>query len=105
MNILPKALTDLVDAFGLLPGVGSRTAERYAYYLVRNESIKSQKIATALTSLHEGVKYCPITFALIDSTDDISPLYSDPKRNRRLVAVVAEPLDQALDLDGRRRVL
>ena len=95
MNILPKALTDLVDAFGLLPGVGSRTAERYAYYLVRNESIKSQKIATALTSLHEGVKYCPITFALIDSTDDISPLYSDPKRNRRLVAVVAEPLDIA----------
>ena len=38
MQILPPALTDLIEAFGLLPGVGPRTAERYAYYLVRHAS-------------------------------------------------------------------
>ena len=50
-------------------------------------------MADALTSLHSNIKLCPKTFALIASDEDVSPLYNDPKRNKRLVAVVAEPLD------------
>jgi len=76
-----------------LPGVGARTAERYAYYLVRREPAKAEQLAAALTGLHSGIKYCPVTFALISSDEDVSPLYSDPRRDKKLVAVVAEPLD------------
>jgi recombination protein RecR len=43
--------------------------------------------------LHSHVKTCPVTFALIDEGEDISPLYSDPTRNKQLIAVVEEPLD------------
>ena len=43
--------------------------------------------------MHEKVKSCPVTFALIDSKLDVSPLYSDPSRNKQIVAVVEEPLD------------
>lgn len=93
MHILPIALTNLIEALGSLPGVGSRTAERYAYYLVRHDPSKSSKLAETLQSLHSGVKYCPKTFALIDADEEISPLYSDPKRDKQLIAVVAEPLD------------
>lgn len=93
MNILPVALTNLIEALGSLPGVGSRTAERYAYYLVRHDPSKSSRLAEALLSLHSGVKYCPKTFALVDADEEISPLYSDPKRDKQLIAVVAEPLD------------
>lgn len=93
MNILPAALQDLIDAFGNLPGVGSRTAERYAYYLVRRDPSKARQIAQALTALHGEIKYCPVTFALIDAKDTVSPLYEDPKRDKTLIAVVAEPLD------------
>jgi recombination protein RecR len=92
-ELLPPALTKLIEALGNLPGVGPRTAERYAYYLVRREPAKSEQLAQALTSLHSGVKYCPRTFALISSDDDVSPLYDDPRRNKQVVAVVAEPLD------------
>ena len=92
-ELLPKALTDLVEALGNLPGVGVRTAERYAYYLVRKDRSKSANLAEALARLHDGIKYCPKTFALIDAKQEVSPLYSDPKRDRKLVAVVAEPLD------------
>jgi len=92
-ELLPPALTDLIDALGNLPGVGPRTAERYAYYLVRREPAKTEQLAAALTSLHAGIKYCPKTFALISADEDVSPLYSDPRRDRKLVAVVAEPLD------------
>lgn len=93
MQLLPPALEKLIEALGNLPGVGPRTAERYAYFLVRREPAKAEQLAAALTNLHAGVKYCPKTFALIASDQDVSPLYSDPRRNKQLVAVVAEPLD------------
>jgi len=92
-ELLPPALTKLIEALGNLPGVGPRTAERYAYYLVRREPAKAEQLAAALTGLHGGIKYCPKTFALISSSDDVSPLYSDPRRDKKTVAVVAEPLD------------
>src|SRR6185312_8348418 len=46
-----------------------------------------------LLSLHKNVKYCPKTFALIEASEDLSPLYTDPRRNKRLIAVVANPFD------------
>jgi recombination protein RecR len=42
---------------------------------------------------HSGVRYCPKTFALIAADQEVSPLYADPRRDRTVVAVVAEPLD------------
>lgn len=93
MNILPKALEDVIEALTKLPGVGSRTAERYAYYLLRNDKTKSLDIAATLQHLHSGIAYCPVTYALIDADQDVSPLYSDPRRNKQQIAVVAEPFD------------
>ncbi len=92
-ELLPPALTNLIDALGNLPGVGPRTAERYAYYLVRHDPAKASQLASSLSALHSGIKYCPRTFALIAAGQEVSPLYSDPRRDRTLVAVVAEPLD------------
>ncbi|MFA5004019.1 MAG: recombination mediator RecR [Candidatus Saccharimonadales bacterium] len=93
MNLLPPALEKLIEALGNLPGVGPRTAERYAYYLLRHDQTKSDQLAHALTDLHAGIKYCPKTFALIAAEADVSPLYSDPRRDKKVIAVVAEPLD------------
>lgn len=92
-NLLPKALEDLIESLGVLPGVGARTAERYAYYLLKSNPDKSKNLVEALGKLHTDVKNCPITFALIDSSLDVSNLYSDPKRNKKIIAVVEEPLD------------
>jgi recombination protein RecR len=92
-SILPPALQDVIDAFGLLPGVGPRTAERYAYYLVRQSRDDSKKLADALSKLAAGVGYCRKTFALVPAGQDISDLYDDPRRDKHTVAVVAEPFD------------
>jgi recombination protein RecR len=102
MQILPAALTTLIDALGTLPGVGPRTAERYAYHLVQRDPHKSLQLADALTSLHAGIKSCPKTFALMSADQEISPLYTDPKRDKKLIAVVAEPFDiVALEKTGQ----
>ncbi len=101
-QLLPGALVRLVEELGKLPGVGARTAERYAYFLLKSEAHTSKKLAIALSELHDKVKTCPITFALIDSDQEISPLYDAPHRNKQLVAVVEEPLDiVALERTGQ----
>ncbi len=91
--MLPKSLVELIDALGKLPGVGARTAERYAYYLLRADEQISTELASAISAVHHGVKICPVTYALIDSSEEISPLYTDSQRDRTTIAVVEEPLD------------
>ena len=91
--MLPSALNDVIETLGRLPGVGPRTAERYAYYLLKADESISQNIAKSLTKLHSEVKTCPVTFALIDSDNAVSPLYDDPARDKTTILVVEEPLD------------
>ncbi|MBQ3275286.1 recombination protein RecR [Candidatus Saccharibacteria bacterium] len=91
--MLPKALTDAIDALSHLPGVGSRTAERYAYFLFRANPRVAESISESLKNLHSRVKSCPKTFALIDADKDVSEFYSDPSRDKTSVLVVEEPLD------------
>jgi len=91
--MLPKSLERTIEALGHLPGVGVRSAERYATYLLKADPEISHQIATALENLHDGVKLCPYTFALIDSTETVSALYDDSDRDKTTVLVVESPLD------------
>ena len=91
--MLPEALENVIEALGHLPGVGPRTAERYAYYLFKSNPNVAKNIASTLEVLHDKVKLCPVTFALINEDEDVSPLYSDDSRDKTTVLVVEEPLD------------
>jgi len=81
-QLLPRALTTLIDELGNLPGVGVRTAERYAYHLLRTKAESNKRLSNSIANL-----------ALIDADEEISPLYADPTRNKKVIAVVEEPLD------------
>lgn len=93
MNVLPPALTDLIDALGALPGVGPRSAERYAYFLLKSNQEASNRLAEALGNLHSKIGVCEKTFALVPAGQKLSRLYTDPGRDRKVIAVVAEPFD------------
>lgn len=93
MQVLPKALLDLIEAFGSLPGVGPRTAERYAYFLLRSNQSNSDRLSSSLNKLHSGIDYCRKTFALIPKGQELSELYTDPSRDKTTIAIVAEPFD------------
>src|SRR5205814_8630997 len=83
----------LIESLRELTGVGPRTAERYAYYLLKSDPTGAKNLATRIESLHRSIAYCPKTFALIEAGEALSPLYSDPKRDKKIVAVVADPFD------------
>jgi recombination protein RecR len=102
MQILPPALTAVIEAFARLPGVGPRTAERYAYYLLRQQNDTAESISRAVEQLSKGVGYCQKTFALVPAGQSLSDLYTDPSRDKTTVAVVAEPFDiVALEKTGQ----
>ena len=93
MSSLPPALEELIEAFSLLPGVGPRSAERYAYSLLKRDPLDSKRLADALNNLHKNISYCKKTYALIPADEEYSRLYTDPNRDKQLVAVVADPFD------------
>lgn len=93
MKILPPALDELIEAIGALPGVGPRTAERYAYFMLKGDPSISQRLADKASKLHQGVSYCQKTYALIEFGTEVSPLYTSTKRNKKVIAIVAEPFD------------
>lgn len=102
MQVLPPALEEVIEALGSLPGVGPRTAERYAYYLLKADPHTSQRIAKSIADLQGRIGYCEKTFALVEKGKKLSDLYTDPRRDKTLVAVVAEPFDiAALEKTGQ----
>ncbi len=102
MQVLPPALMEVIEALGALPGVGPRTAERYAYYLLKHDPHVSARLADTLQRLHGGVGLCRKTFALVSTDQELSDLYTDPRRDKKVVAVVAEPFDVvALEKTGQ----
>ena len=92
-SALPPALLRVIEPLRVLPGVGPRSAERYAYYLLKTNPDKSKQLAETLQKLHDEVSYCEVTFALIEKGQKLSPLYTNPSRDKQTIAVVAEPFD------------
>lgn len=104
MKLLPSSLQSLIEALNVLPGVGQKSAERYAYFLLRADRQDAKTLADALTSLHDGIAVCPKTFALIEKGMSVSPLYSEDSRDKQTVAVVADSFDIiALEKTGMYR--
>lgn len=102
MQVLPPALLTLIEDLGTLPGVGPRTAERYAYFLLKADRMASSRLSASIAKVHDGVGYCKKTFAIIAAGKEISDLYSNPARDKTVVAVVAEPFDiVALEKTGQ----
>lgn len=83
---LPKVVDDLVTSFERLPGIGHRTAQRLAFYLLRVPQRDLDLFAKSLTHLKTGTTLCKICHNL--SEDDECMICADPSRDRAQVCVV-----------------
>lgn len=93
MRIIPEALEKLTEELRNLPGVGPRTAERYAYHILKSSEIEASKLSSTIEKIHRSIGYCEKTFALVEKGKKLSDLYTDPERDKQQVVVVAEPFD------------
>lgn len=97
---VPRAITNLIESFEKLPGIGPKSAQRLTYYLLHVPQHELDLFANALSQLRKNTILCSICFA-VDETDPCS-ICSETAREKETVCVVEQPLDvMALERNGR----
>ncbi len=96
MEPLAQPVSNLIEAFSQLPGIGPKSASRLAYFLLRSDSAISLNLATALQELKENTLFCESCHNIADRNP--CGVCSDIQRDRSTICVVEEPLDvQAIE--------
>jgi recombination protein RecR len=83
----------LIEELRKLPGVGTKTAQRFAFYILRSSAEDAEQLAEAIRDLKASLRLCSICNNVTDADPCI--YCSSPTRNRRLVCVVEEPTNIA----------
>ncbi len=91
MAKLPKSLQNLIESFERLPGIGPKTAERLAFYMLRVPQSNLDDFAISLTDLKKLTKICSICKNVGES--DPCEICDDTKRDQSQIMVVEEPMD------------
>ncbi|HZV94042.1 MAG TPA: recombination mediator RecR [Caldimonas sp.] len=87
------SLADLVEALRRLPGVGVKSAQRMAYHLLQHDRDGARRIAESLQRAVARVQHCQLCHTFTE--DVVCSICRDPSRDRRQLAVVETPADQA----------
>ena len=90
MNYIPP-LSELIDAFARLPGIGKKTAARLAFHILKMPDSYAKSFADALINAKKNITYCECCKNLTD----VSPcaICSGHKRDRSVICVVESPKD------------
>ncbi len=86
-----RALRRLLDELGRLPGIGPKSAQRIAYYLLEADAEQSRRLADAILEVKRQVHFCPVCFNY--ATRDVCDVCSDASRDQTTICVVSEPRD------------
>ena len=94
-----RALQRLLDELGRLPGIGPKSAQRIAYYLLEADAEEARRLAQAILEVKQQVHFCPVCFSY--ATREESEQTSHVSRDRASICVVSEPRDvQAIERTG-----
>ncbi len=91
MQFFPAALQNLTDQFARLPGIGGKTAQRLAFYVLSLPQQEAQSFADAIVKAKQEVHTCPCCQNLTDR--ELCPICADDSRDHGQICVVAEPKD------------
>lgn len=85
------AIQNLIDELGRLPGIGPKSAQRIAFYLLSADTADVNRLATALRRVKELVRFCEVCFNVAES--ERCRICRDPRRGDDVLCVVEEPKD------------
>ncbi|MBP3314032.1 MAG: recombination protein RecR [Oscillospiraceae bacterium] len=91
MKHYPNAMERLTEQFAKLPGIGAKTAQRLAFFILGRSEEDAMAFAQAIIDAKKTVKTCPVCQNLTDA--ELCPLCADQQRDRGVICVVAEPKD------------
>jgi len=90
----PAALDALVAALKRLPGVGPRSAQRYAYHLLQHDREGAERLASALVDATSNIRHCVRCNTFTEF--EVCETCSSPRRDATLLCVVETPADQVM---------
>lgn len=82
---------DLIDELGMLPGVGPKSAQRIAFYVLGAESASIERLASTLTEVKKRIRFCEVCGNIAE--EERCAICLDERRNGELLCVVEEPRD------------
>lgn len=85
------AVQELIDELGRLPGIGPKSAQRLAFYILEADPEDMKSLASAITTVKERVKFCSICGNV--SEEETCAICRDPRRDQSLICVVEESKD------------
>ncbi len=88
-NVAP--LENLVEQFERMPGIGNKTAQRLAYYVLNLSKTEAEQLAGAVMDAHTKIHYCSKCCNLTDK--DLCPVCANPARDHSVICVVETPRD------------
>lgn len=109
MQYFPPALETLTEQFARLPGIGRKSAQRLAFFVLSQSTEEVQAFADALLDAKRSISLCPVCQNLTEG-EGPCVLCSSTKRDRSVICVVASPKDviaieRAKEYDGLYHVL
>lgn len=93
MNYYSKEISNLIDSLQSLPGIGEKSAQRMAFYILHLPKEDVRALSNSLINARENVRYCKICCTLTDK--DICPICDNSKRNHKQIMVVEDTRDLA----------
>ena len=108
MEYFPSALENLIDKFATLPGVGRKTAQRLAFFVISLSNEEALSFADAITEAKESVECCSVCLNLTDG--ELCLVCRDSRRDTGTVCVVPDPkgvlaIERSHEYSGRYHVL
>jgi recombination protein RecR len=86
------SLRKLIDEFGRLPGIGPKSAQRIAFYLLKIPTEDAARLAQSIIDVKENTELCPTCFNVAD-TGELCPICGDSRRETSILCVVEDPRD------------
>ena len=108
MEYFPAPLEKLVEQFAKLPGIGGKSAQRLAFYMLSLSESEAREFADAIVDAKKNVTLCPVCQNL--TAGGLCPVCASPKRDESTICVVADPRDvlaieRSREYQGRYHVL
>ncbi|HBN55533.1 MAG TPA: recombination protein RecR [Lachnospiraceae bacterium] len=93
MEYYSNQISQLVEQLASLPGIGVKTAQRLAFYIIDMPKDRVEKLADTIVKTRNVIRYCSQCLTLTDQ--ELCPICSNPRRNQKVIMVVENPRDMS----------
>jgi recombination protein RecR len=91
MEYYSKEIAKLIEEFSALPGIGAKSAQRLAFYVINMPQEQVESLSSAIVEAKKNVRYCKCCYTLTDQ--EVCPICRDTTRDHKTIMVVENPRD------------